>query len=62
MATFLDPDKIGKIFFIAPIATAGKHVICGADGRNVDNCVVLADVSTTQSDPSLTQQGGASHD
>ncbi|MBA5238625.1 hypothetical protein [Pectobacterium aroidearum] len=61
MTTFLDPDKIGRTFFIAPAVTAEKRVICGADGRNVDGRVALVDVSITQREPYLVQQGGASH-
>ncbi|WP_189339597.1 hypothetical protein [Pectobacterium peruviense] len=55
MATFLDPDKIGRTFFIAPVTTAGKRVICGTDGRNGDDSVALAGISTTQHESYLTR-------
>ncbi|MEQ9890742.1 hypothetical protein [Pectobacterium aroidearum] len=61
MTTFLDPDKIGRTFFIAPAVTAEKRVICGADGRNVDDRITLAGISTTRRERYLAQQGGASH-
>ncbi|MGI8489739.1 hypothetical protein QWJ20_14530 [Pectobacterium sp. S5] len=56
-----DPDKIGRTRFIALVITAGKRVICGADGRNADDRTALVGVSTTQCEPYVTRQGGASH-
>ncbi|KFX05455.1 hypothetical protein KP22_12205 [Pectobacterium betavasculorum] len=61
MTIFLDTDKIGRTFFIALVIAAGKRVICGADGRNVDERVALAGISTTWYKPYLTRQGDASH-
>ncbi|MFJ5410064.1 hypothetical protein [Pectobacterium punjabense] len=55
MATFLDPDKIGRTFFIAPVATARKRVICGADGRNIADNAALMSVSITSHKRYLAQ-------